>query len=98
MLMAARAQAQSCAFEASLRSLNSAQATQITFINETSEIVALYWLNFHGRRVSYGVMSPGQSLPMNTFATHPWILTDGGGTCFMIVVNDRGRRTLRIQP
>ncbi|KAL4640673.1 von Hippel-Lindau disease tumor suppressor-like [Arapaima gigas] len=58
-----------------LRSLNSDEPTYVDFTNTSRHDVRVWWLNFSGRPVSYGVIKPGGSLKMNTFLTHPWIFT-----------------------
>ena len=55
------------------KSLNSSTPLDVRFDNETSQTVALYWLDFAGEEKPYGTIAPGASMPMGTYATHPWL-------------------------
>ncbi|XP_043249139.1 von Hippel-Lindau disease tumor suppressor isoform X2 [Colletes gigas] len=59
-----------------LRSINNYQKSFVKFINKTTRNVALYWINYRGRAIKYGVLLPGDFLDINTFVTHPWIFVD----------------------
>ncbi|XP_076618853.1 von Hippel-Lindau disease tumor suppressor-like [Colletes latitarsis] len=59
-----------------LRSINNYQISFVKFINKTTRNVALYWINYRGRAIKYGVLLPGDCLDINTFVTHPWIFVD----------------------
>jgi hypothetical protein len=62
--------------EGSIRSHNSHISTELEFINMRTGHIHVYWLNFDGQRVSYKSVPPGGSTIMNTYMTHPWLLTD----------------------
>lgn len=38
----------------------------------------MWWYNYQGTRVNYGVIQPGASMQMNTYETHPWVCTGDG--------------------
>ncbi|XP_003493531.1 von Hippel-Lindau disease tumor suppressor [Bombus impatiens] len=59
-----------------LRSINNVYVSLVRFINKTMHNVVLYWIDYQGRAVSYGVLSPGDCLDIDTFVTHPWIFVD----------------------
>lgn len=59
-----------------LRSINNVERSFVKFINKTLHNVILYWIDYQGQAVSYGVLSPDDSLDINTFVTHPWIFVD----------------------
>jgi hypothetical protein len=65
--------------EAQLRSVESNQKTEITFRNRTAEPVELYWLDYQGKRHSYGIIQSGGSEVHNTFVTHVWLLASKNG-------------------
>jgi hypothetical protein len=81
--------AMSCDLEGSIASQNSETPVSVTFVNNSSQTVSVFWLNTDGLReypfegggigVPYQVLSPGQSYVQQTFLTHPWILTSGTG-------------------
>ncbi|XP_050588685.1 von Hippel-Lindau disease tumor suppressor [Bombus affinis] len=59
-----------------LRSINNVYVSLVRFINKTMRNVVLYWIDYQGRAVSYGVLSPDDCLDIDTFVTHPWIFVD----------------------
>jgi hypothetical protein len=53
----------------------------VTFKNESSQQVELFWHNYQGNKVSYGTINAGATKAMNTYASHPWsavALNDAG--------------------
>lgn len=59
-----------------LRSINNIHRSFVQFINKTPCNVTLYWIDYQGQAVSYGDLSPGDYVDINTFVTHPWIFVD----------------------
>lgn len=59
-----------------LRSIDNEHRSFVKFINKTLHSVVLYWIDYQGQAVSYGVLSPDDCLDINTFVTHPWIFVD----------------------
>ncbi len=85
-----------CSAAQSLRSQNSAQPTQMTFVNRTGEGRAILWIGFDGRTKQYAYLNPGQSFLVNTFVTHPWMVTNGPGDCIDIYMPRSTPRTVRL--
>jgi len=79
---------QNCSKEPSLRSLHSQAPTFLRFINETQQIVVVYWLNFEGKRepseAQKVTLNPGQSEGRSTYLTHPFLVADAAGKCLGI--------------
>jgi hypothetical protein len=73
-----------CSEESSLRSLSFDTKTIVTFTNETSKEVKLYWIDYDGDRIFYGTLKPGESKRQKTCLTHPFILTDQNDNCLAI--------------
>ncbi|KAK2582087.1 hypothetical protein KPH14_002790 [Odynerus spinipes] len=59
-----------------LRSINNDQRSFVSFINTTVHNVVLYWIDYQGQAVSYGVLPPRRYIDIDTFVTHPWIFVD----------------------
>ena len=59
-----------------LHSINNDHRSFVKFINSTQRNVTLYWIDYQGQAISYGIMTPGDTKDMNTFVTHPWIFVD----------------------
>jgi hypothetical protein len=53
--------------------------TEITFVNTAHERAEIFWLDYSGHPMSYGVVTPGETRRVSTFVTHPWeVQLDGG--------------------
>jgi von Hippel-Lindau disease tumor supressor len=81
----ALAEANRCAGEDSLRSIEGKAATVVTFINETDGPVRIYWLDYSGNRKRYAEVPAGEKHRQKTFVTHPWVVTDAQDNCLQIV-------------
>jgi len=53
--------------------------TQITFLNEMSEPVEVFWLDDSGGRQSYGMVAPGARREQHTFSGHVWLVANQKG-------------------
>ena len=71
----------SCDQEKNLRSQATTDLTQISFINRSPETLRIYWLNFDGARVLYASLTPGQTVNLQTYMTHPWLVANDADTC-----------------
>ena len=85
--------------EGQIRSLDGQPATQVIFLNETGELLRLFWLDFDGKRQSYGEVPPGAQ-GQSTFATHAWLVETPDGRVLGIYVPDTtiGRVIIRSAP
>jgi hypothetical protein len=81
----------------SLRSGESQKTTSLIARNLRPAKCQIFWLDFSGRRVSYGEMEPFGIWSGRTFATHAWLFTDEAGRPLAGVVTDPepGRVDLR---
>jgi hypothetical protein len=78
--------ADSCSLLGSVRSTNSNTPARLTFINKTSGGRSIIWIGFSGETHQYKWLEPGGKWTVNTFLTHPWLVTDGPGNCYGIYV------------
>ncbi|KAK3102051.1 hypothetical protein FSP39_008395 [Pinctada imbricata] len=60
----------------------------ITFWNRSLRRAAIYWYDYSGKLVRYGVLSPDERLSLDTYSTHPWCCRDDE-TWDELVVNKR---------
>jgi hypothetical protein len=74
--------------EAKLRSVSATNPTTIIFDNRTSKDYLLFWLDFEGNRKPYGTLFAGHKLGQNTYATHPWVITDANQNAIAIYIAD----------
>jgi len=77
-----------CAEEKQLRSLTSSNSVTLTMRNLRGGPVRAFWLDYGGGRVFYMKLEAGQSYSQQTFATHPWVITDAAGACIAVFVPD----------
>ena len=54
------------------RTLFNSTSVSVTFKNATGEAVRVFWRNFSGQPINFGIIDPGQSYEVNTYVTHPW--------------------------
>ena len=88
ILSVTETEAASCARGA--RSQNSNTPVTVTFVNKSGEFRAVMWADFKGKLVPYANLEPGQKYTVKTFATHPWVFTDGPGNCIEMWVAQPG--------
>ena len=74
----------SCTLEGGVRSIDTRTATSVQFINISTQLRRLYWLDYSGRRVFYFLLQPGGSFIQATYVTHPWLVADSGDRCLLI--------------
>ena len=80
----------SCREQSTIASSNSNTPAKITFINNSGMQRAVQWIDFNGRIKNYADLSAGQQITLDTFLTHPWLITDGPGNCVKIVLAEPG--------
>jgi len=86
----------SCETMKYVRSKNSDTPASIKFINDTGAYRSIYWIDFNGTGRPYGNIDPGQEVTQKTFLTHPWMIADGAGTCYRVVLPERGNSIVRL--
>lgn len=86
----------SCKERTKLRSKNSDTKTKITFINKSGGMRGILWLDFNGQPKDYANLQSGEEVVLDTFMTHPWMITDGPGNCLQIVMPHPGARIVTL--
>jgi len=71
----------SCDQERNLRSQATTDSTEISFTNRSPETRRIYWLNFDGVRVLYASLASGQTVDLQTYMTHPWLVANDADEC-----------------
>lgn len=64
-----------------MASLNGEVSQRVTFTNGGDGFRSLMWMDYSGTPVEIGALEPGQSITVDTYLTHPWMVTDGPGNC-----------------
>ena len=75
-----------CAERTKLKSQHSKEPTKITFVNKSGSYRGIVWMNFKGGFQDFGGLNSGESKTIDTFRTHPWMITTGPGDCIEIIL------------
>jgi hypothetical protein len=86
----------SCLSEPDRVSLEGQAPAELTVVNNTDATFDLFWLDYAGTRVYYRDAPPHTSQVQKTWLTHPWILTDPDGKCYLLIVMTSQRQTMTI--
>ncbi len=70
-----------CPAYGTVRSIDSQDAGDVTFVNRSDRAVNLYWLDLQGNNVEMGGMVPDESIALTSNAGHRFIAKDFSGTC-----------------
>jgi hypothetical protein len=76
----------SCRKLGSIRSKYSNRPTKITFVNNSGAYRGILWIDFKGKPKDYANLQPGQQITLETFQSHPWMVTDGPGNCLQMAL------------
>jgi len=85
-----------CPSEPTLRSVASTQHTNISFLNGRSGIVNVFLIDYDGRRHFYHSLASRESQSFDTYATHPWVVTDASGNCIGVYFAEVGENHIAI--
>jgi len=67
------------------------------FHNKRSSAVQVHWINYQGRRELFEKVAPGRQEVVDTYVTHPWVVTDETGRCLGFYMPERARRRVEIE-
>jgi hypothetical protein len=79
-----------------VRSLNSAVAAKITFVNKSGQPIKVYWIDFNGNRKLYQTLENNRFYEQQTFMTHPWLVTDKDDNAWDTYYPEARPRTVEI--
>lgn len=71
--------------------------TKIQFLNRSGEIRKVFWLDYEGNRRLFKELLPGQDHSLNTYLTHPWLITDKGDMALEIYFPDTKGRVIELR-
>lgn len=78
-------------------SLSGEHETVITFRNTGFEIRRLYWLDYEGKRKLYSELLAGQEQRLDTYLTHPWLVTDEQDRALDVYYPDSRARVVELR-
>jgi hypothetical protein len=93
---AAPPQELSCSARSGLRSANSNTPAKITFVNTSGMYRSIQWIGFNGEIKDYGGLNAGDQIILDTYVTHPWMISTGPGDCLQIFLPEAGAATVQL--
>lgn len=82
-----------CGAEEAIYSVRGVEPTTVTFYNASRIVIRIYWIDYDGVRRHYSTLRPGRSYIANTYASHPWIVTDAWDDCQQVIYAERDGMT-----
>ena len=89
-------EAHGCEMLGQVLSLNGNQPQQITLTNMTDGYRGVTWVDYNGDFVDMGGLNAGQSMTIDSYVTHPFMITDGPGNCLELMVTTGGQSEFSI--
>lgn len=71
--------------------------TNIRFLNRSGEIRKIYWLDYEGKRKLFKELLAGQEHRLDTYLTHPWLITDKNDMALEIYFPDTKERVIELK-
>ena len=59
-----------------LKSISASQTAIVRFINQGSQTLTIYWVNYQGSAVFYSNLRSGGTYAVITYGTHPWLVAN----------------------
>ncbi|WP_420397812.1 hypothetical protein [Nioella sp.] len=88
--------AHGCEMLGQVLSLNGNQPQQITLTNMTDGYRGVVWIDYQGNFVDMGGLNAGESMTIDSYVTHPFMITDGPGNCLEVMVTTGGQPSYAI--
>ncbi len=80
------------------RSTDSTRKTDIFILNKSGKKLKVYWIDFEGKRRPRTVLHPNGNFHSNTFATHPWLVTDMRDRTVGLYLPEKERYIVLLRP
>ncbi|PTU75318.1 VHL beta domain-containing protein [Pseudomonas mangrovi] len=71
--------------------------TGITFQNRSEDVRRIYWLDYEGKRKLYSELLAGQEQRLDTYLTHPWLVTDEQDRALDVYYPDSRARVVELR-
>jgi hypothetical protein len=85
-----------CGVVGSIRSEQGTAPAVMVFEDSLDQPISIYWINYNGELVLYKDLQPGGSFSVNTYFTHPWLITRQDGACLDVFVPSQVAQTIAI--
>jgi chemotaxis protein histidine kinase CheA len=87
-----------CREQQKVRSRRSKKAAAVTFKNRSGSHRAILWIDFKGIIKDYAALNSGEDFKVDTYVSHPWLITDGPGNCIHIFMPGSGPSEVVLGP
>ncbi|WP_420397811.1 hypothetical protein [Nioella sp.] len=81
----------SCDSYGNARSLSGEVPQQVTFSNTSNAARVLFWIDYEGQPTQIAIVEPGLWVTIDSYLTHPWLITDMEGMCQDVMVPQAGQ-------
>jgi von Hippel-Lindau disease tumor supressor len=71
--------------------------TNIRFLNRSGETRKVFWLDYEGKRKLFKELLAGQEHGLDTYLTHPWLITDKNDMALEIYFPDTKKRVIELK-
>ena len=88
--------AHGCEMLGQVQSLNGNQPQQITLTNMADGYRGVLWIDYNGNFVDIGGLNQGEAITIDSYVTHPFMITDGPGNCLEVMVTTGGQSSFAI--
>jgi hypothetical protein len=78
-----------CENEGKLLSLSYGVPTRMKFTNNSGSVKLVYWIDYVGERVLRSTLKPKESYYVDTYLTHPWVITSASEKCVGVYLPKR---------
>lgn len=85
-----------CSSYGSARSVSGDVPQQVTFSNTADAARVLFWIDYQGQPTQIAILEPGLWVTIDTYLTHPWLITDMTGTCQQVMHPQAGQDRFEI--
>jgi len=85
-----------CARRTTLNSVNTDVPTKITFVNTSGMYRSLQWIGYKGEVKDWGGLNAGAQITLDTYVTHPWMVSTGPGDCLQIFMPTAAPATVEL--
>lgn len=85
-----------CNMIGEIRSLDANQPQTVTFTNAADGYRGIVWIDYNGSFLDMGGLNPGESMTIDSYATHPFMITDGPGNCLEVMATTPGQSSFQI--
>lgn len=85
-----------CEAVGTIRSQDGSQPQQITLTNMADGYRGVVWINYNGGFLDMGGLNQGEQMTIDSYTSHPFMITDGPGNCLEVMTTTAGQSSFAI--